>query len=120
VGGGSMNGLSRCPSTTRSRSCRCEAKRKVTMYAVMMRVRVDDLQKAVEQLERDLIPVIQSAPGFRTGIWLSPDVTTGEGLSFVVFDDESQAQQAAEMARSSNRPGETPLDVQTVEVIAIA
>jgi hypothetical protein len=90
------------------------------MYAVMMRVQVDDLQKAVEQLERDLIPVIRSAPGFRTGIWLSPDLTTGEGLSFVVFDDESQAQQAAEMARSSNRPGETPLDVQTVEVIAIA
>src|SRR3954447_10618901 len=66
---------------TRSRSCRCETKRKVTMYAVMMRVRVDDLQKAVEQLERELIPVIKSAPGFRTGIWLSPDMATGEGLS---------------------------------------
>jgi hypothetical protein len=90
------------------------------MYAVMMRVRVDDLQKAVEQLERDLIPMIQSAPGFRTGIWLSPDPDTGEGLSFVVFDDESQARQAADMARNSNRPGETPLDVQTVEVIAVA
>ena len=90
------------------------------MYAVMMRVRVDDLQKAIEQLERDLIPMIQSAPGFRTGIWLSPDPTTGEELSFVVFDDESQARQAADMARNSNRPGETPLDVQTVEVIAVA
>jgi len=90
------------------------------MYAVMMRVRVDDLQKAVDELERDLIPMIRSAPGFRTGIWLSPDRTTGEGLSFVVFDDESQARQAADMARNSNRPGETPLDVQTVEVIAVA
>ena len=113
-----MDGGSEQP--TRGQSYRCETERKVTMYAVMMRVRVDDLQKAVEQLERDLIPVIRSAPGFRTGIWLSPDPTTGEGLSFVVFDEESQARQAADMARNSNRPGETPLDVQTVEVIAVA
>ena len=90
------------------------------MYAVMMRVRVDDLQTALEQLERDLIPTIQASPGFRTGIWLSPDQATGEGLSFVVFEEESQARQAADMARNSNRPGETPMDVQTVEVIAVA
>ena len=48
---------------------------------------------AANALTNDILPMIQSVPGFVAGYWLEPD-QSDKGFSIVLFDTEEQARQA--------------------------
>jgi hypothetical protein len=62
------------------------------MHALFLVLRLEDEEKAVESLHRDVIPQMQQAPGFSTGTWFG-DRRTGHAV--VVFDTEEHARQVA-------------------------
>jgi hypothetical protein len=87
------------------------------VYAVLVQVRIGDYESARKGLVADVIPMVQQAPGFQSGVWLAP--ADGQGVSIVVFDTETNAQQAAEMVRGGGRQPET-VEIISVEVREVA
>jgi hypothetical protein len=51
------------------------------------------------------VPRVTSAAGFAAGRWLEP--ADGPGLSFLLFDSEEDARQAADAAATWSAPGVT-------------
>ena len=87
------------------------------MHAVLVRVRIGDYESARKALNADVIPMVKQSPGFQSGVWLAP--VDGQGISIAVFDTETNAQQAAEMARSGGPQPET-VEIIDVEVREVA
>jgi hypothetical protein len=72
-------------------------------------------------LESDIVPLVKSQAGFRSGTWFrNVDGTTGIGAA--VFDTEANAKAAGEAIRSQARPAEAPTITSTgvYEVVAEA
>jgi hypothetical protein len=91
------------------------------MYAVVVRVPVNDVESSRMQLNEVVVPSVKQAPGFKAGFWTAPPGGSGPGLSMVVFDSEENAQQAAQMVRGGPLPdGVELVDVEVREVVASA
>jgi hypothetical protein len=95
------------------------------MYAQIVRFQDDpqDLEDGIAHVLEEVVPAAGATPGV-TGLWLV-DRATGERLSVMVFEDESQAEQlfakvgerrAADPER--NRP--SPVGSNKYEVYAAA
>ena len=91
------------------------------MYAMVVRVTVNDVESSRKQLNEIVVPRVKQAPGFKAGFWTAPPGGKGAGLSIVVFDSEESAQQAAQMVREGPLPDGVELeDVEVREVVASA
>ena len=92
----------------------------VKVHAVVVRVTINDREAAQQGLDRDVVPQVSQAPGFRAGYWTWKDNT---GLSMVIVDSEEAANQVAgrvsEMVGSMN-DAVTLEDVEVREVVAHA
>ncbi|MDP9234550.1 MAG: hypothetical protein M3P01_08360 [Actinomycetota bacterium] len=91
------------------------------MHAVFVNVSIDParVEEAREHLRSQVVPRVSQAPGFVAGYWT--DSNEGGGSSCLIFDSESTAQQAAEMAKNVPTPeGVTIQSVETREVVASA
>jgi hypothetical protein len=90
------------------------------MYAALVSVTIDPAQAdaARSMLESQVVPMVKAAPGFIAGYWTAP--TDGTGFSFVVFETEDQARQAAPKAGTSPVPGVTVDTAEFREVAAHA
>ena len=87
------------------------------MYAVVVRVNVDDSEAAMARLREEVVPRVSQAPGFVAGYWTRKDDT---GLSMLVFESEEAAKKAEERVRA-NMPDAVTLDSTEVrEVVANA
>ena len=87
------------------------------MYAVVVKVKVNDLEAAQSHLQERVVPAISQAPGFVAGYWTRKD---GTGLSMIVFDSEDAANRASEQVPSMIPDAVTLEDVDVREVAAHA
>lgn len=67
------------------------------MYAVVVEVSLKDEDKARTALSQQVVPGVRQLPGVQAGYWLEPKA--GQGLSFVIFDSEQNAKDAAATVR---------------------
>jgi hypothetical protein len=72
------------------------------------------IEEGRRQLEAEVVPQVKQSPGFVAGYWLSP-ASGNEGLSVVIFRDESSARTAAE-----NVQPPTPVKLLSAEVREVA
>jgi hypothetical protein len=87
------------------------------MYAVVVRVTINDVDKAREELQNRVVPNVSQAPGFVAGYWTG---TSGDGLSLVVFESEDAARQMADRVPQTIPEFVTLEDVDVREVVASA
>jgi hypothetical protein len=66
------------------------------MHAVVVKVKIGDIDAAEPGLRERIVPAAKGAPGFVAGYWTRSDDGTN-GVAMIVFDSESQARAAAEM-----------------------
>jgi hypothetical protein len=83
------------------------------MHAVVVRVSIDDPEKARQGLREQVIPRVKQSAGFVAGYWTSSD-DGHNGVSMVVFEGEDNARQAADRVREGGTP-ET-VTIESVEV----
>ena len=100
------------------------------MYAQIVRFQdgPQELEDGIAHVLDEVVPAAEATPGV-TGLWLV-ERTTGERLSVMVFEDESQAEQlfakvgeprAADPARNRPSPvGSTKYEVYAAAGIAAA
>jgi hypothetical protein len=90
------------------------------MHAALVNVTIDPSQQdaARSALQSQIVPMVKAAPGFITGYWV--DRENGKGFSFVVFESEEQARQAAPPTGASPSPGVTVDSTEIREVVAHA
>lgn len=81
------------------------------MYAVVVEVTLKDEAAARAALAERVVPGVRQLAGVQGGYWLSP--SSGQGLSFVLFDSEEHAADAAKTVR--DRVPEF-IEVRNVEV----
>lgn len=67
------------------------------MYAVLVEVDVSgvDAQAGLRGLREQIVPVISSLPGFRSGTWLTGSAD-GVGLSLTLWDTKADADRMAD------------------------
>lgn len=87
------------------------------MYAVVVRVTINDVDKAREELQNRVVPNVSQAPGFVAGYWTG---TRSDGLSMVVFESEEAARQMADLVPQTIPEFVTLEDVDVREVVASA
>src|SRR5262245_7499106 len=90
------------------------------VYAALVSLTVDPDQApaAAEALTSDILPRVRSASGFVAGYWLEP--AEGEGFSFVLFETEAEAREAAPPVSSWAAPGIAITSVEFRRVAATA
>lgn len=76
------------------------------MYALVVRVTLDDVDAAVRALREETIPRVKEAPGLVAGYWTRKDDT---GIAMIIFESEEAANGGLE------RLQETPPTHVTVE-----
>jgi hypothetical protein len=95
------------------------------MYAVVVRVTIQDADRTRELLNSQVVPQVSSAPGFKTGYW-TWSTGSGErnGLSMAIFDSEENARAAGDrvsgIAASAGNENVTLDGVEVREVVASA
>jgi hypothetical protein len=87
------------------------------MYAVVVKVKVNDPEAAQSHLQERVVPAISQAPGFVAGYWTRKD---GTGLSMVIFESEDAAKSASEQVPSMIPDAVTLESVDVREVAAHA
>ena len=87
------------------------------MHAVVVKVKINDLEAADSHLRERVVPAISQAPGFVAGYWTRKDDT---GLSMVIFDSEDAANRGSEQVPSMIPDAVTLEDVDVREVAAHA
>jgi heme-degrading monooxygenase HmoA len=87
------------------------------MHAVLVRVKISDVEGSMDELRERVVPGVAQAPGFITGHWTRKDDT---GVSLTVFESEDAATAASERVRDSAPEGVTVESVEVREVVAHA
>ena len=87
------------------------------MHAVVVKVKINNLEAADSHLRERVVPAISQAPGFVAGYWTRKDDT---GLSMVIFDSEDAANRASEQVPSMIPDAVTLENVDVREVAAHA
>ena len=85
------------------------------MYAVVVQVALSDEEAARKELAERVVPGVRQLPGAQNGYWLEPQ--QAQGLSFVIFDTEENARQAADTVPTRVPPSVTLKSVEVREVI---
>ena len=83
------------------------------MHAVVVKVKINDVEAADSHLRERVVPGISQAPGFVAGYWTRKD---NSGLSMVIFDSEDAANRASEQVPSMIPDAVTLEDVEVREV----
>jgi hypothetical protein len=87
------------------------------MYAVVVRVKINNAERGEERLRNDVVPRVSQAPGFKAGYWTRRD---DSGLSMMIFESEEHARAAADRV-PENLPEDVDLqDVEVREVVVSA
>lgn len=77
-------------------------------FTLVATVKIEDVDKAREELHSQVIPRMKEAPGFLHGTW-SADRKAGRGIGVVVFDTRENAEAAMKSMESQTfPPGVTP------------
>jgi hypothetical protein len=87
------------------------------MHAVIVKVKINDLEAADSHLRERVVPGISQAPGFVAGYWTRKNNT---GLSMVIFESEDAAKRASEQVPSMIPDAVTLEEVDVREVAAHA
>jgi hypothetical protein len=87
------------------------------MHAVVVKVTINDPDRAVKELQENVVPNVSQIPGFVTGYWTRSD---NEGLSMVIFESEDVARQASERVPQMVTDAVTLESVEVREVTANA
>jgi hypothetical protein len=87
------------------------------VHAVVVKVKINDLEAADSHLREQVVPRISQAPGFVAGYWTRKD---DAGLSMVIFDSEDAANGASGQVPSMIPDAVTLEDVEVREVAAHA
>lgn len=87
------------------------------MYAVVVRVTINDVDKARDELRNRVVPNVSQSPGFVAGYWTG---TSEDGLSMVVFESEDAARQMADRVPQTIPEFVTLDNVEVREVVASA
>ncbi len=90
------------------------------MHAAIVRANIPaGINEArLENLKKNVVPMISAAPGFVAGYWC--DAVDDKGLSFVVFEDEASAKAAAPPVGADMGEGITIESVEIREVLGNA
>jgi len=87
------------------------------MHAVVVRVKIGDVEIARKGLREQIVPRVRQAPGFVAGYWTGSE-DGHDGLSMLVFESEDAARAAAEMVSSGTAPETVTLEgVEVREVV---
>lgn len=92
------------------------------MHAIVVTVSIaaGQFEASRKALREQVVPQVSKAPGFGKGYWAAA-LDGGNGLSFVVFKTQPDAENALKMVRSNpTPPGVTITGVEVREVIAEA
>jgi hypothetical protein len=87
------------------------------MHAVVVRVKIDDEDRATARLRDEVVPRVSQAPGFVAGYWTRKD---NSGLSMLVFESEEAATNAEERVRANMPDAVTLESTEIREVVANA
>lgn len=89
------------------------------MHAVIVHVKINNPDEAVNYLRSDIVPRVSQAPGFVTGHWYGDGQTSGHAT--VIWESEDHANAFVEMLRSQEGPNHATIeDVEVHEVVANA
>ena len=89
------------------------------MYAVPVKVSINDAATSEQDLKETVVPRIASAPGFVAGYWTRSD-DGSNGKSMLVFESEDAARAAAERIASNVPQTVTFESAEVREVVASA
>jgi hypothetical protein len=90
------------------------------MHAVVVRVTLNDAERARELLNSQVVPQVSRAPGFKTGHWTWPTGGADNGLAMVIFDSEENARAAADRVKGMVTDAVALESVEVREVVASA
>lgn len=91
------------------------------MHAVVVRVKLSDVERAQQALETEVVPRASKAPGFKAGYWTREgDGSEANGLSMIIFDSEENARTVAERLQEMVPESVTLEGVEVREVVASA
>lgn len=87
------------------------------MHAVVVRVSIDEPDRAQSHLDEEVVPTVSQAPGFQAGYW-SRSEDGSNGLAFLAFESEEAARRAHDIVTGPDGPaGEgSPVTLQDAEV----
>jgi hypothetical protein len=89
------------------------------MWAVVITVDINDLAKAKQSLDEELVPMVRQQAGFVGGYWIHLD--GDRGTSVELYESESHARDAfPEGGPPASSPGVTITGIEFGEVIAHA
>jgi hypothetical protein len=87
------------------------------MHAVVVRVKIGDVEIARKGLREQIVPRASQAPGFVAGYWTSSE-DGHDGLSMLVFESDENARGAVEMINQGAAPETVTLEsVEVREVV---
>ena len=89
------------------------------MYAVAVRVSINDRENAQKVLEERVVPGVSGAPGFVAAYWTRSD-DGSNGQSMLVFESEDAAQAMADRVAGMVPEGVTFDSAEVREVVASA
>ena len=87
------------------------------MHAVVVRVKLGDVEAARKELNEQVVPGVSQAPGFVTGYWARKD---DSGVGMIVFESEDAAKAIVERLGSLTPDSLMFEDIDVYEVEAHA
>ena len=87
------------------------------MHAVVVRVTINNRERAQQALRDQVVPRVSQAPGFVHGYWTWKD---DAGLAMVVFESEEDATPMSQQVPNMITPDVTLESVEVREVVAHA
>jgi hypothetical protein len=85
------------------------------MHAVVVKVTIEEAEKAQEELENRVVPNVSRLPGLVAGNWTR---SGDDGMSMIVFDSEDHARAVADRLPQMLPDLVTLKDVEVREVVA--
>jgi hypothetical protein len=89
------------------------------MYAVVVRVSINDSDGAENELKETVVPRISQSPGFVAGYW-SRALDHTNGLSMLVFESEEAARAVADRIGGNIPEGVSLESAEVREIVANA
>jgi hypothetical protein len=90
------------------------------MHAVVAHVTIKPgrLEEAEKELKAIVVPMVSSAKGFVSGVWVL-DEPTSKGTSIATFDSEADARAFVAKMESAPPPGDNAVTLDGIEVCAV-
>ena len=84
------------------------------MYAAVVRVTLNDPERAGQALNEVVVPGTKQSAGFKAGYWTRSE-DGGNGLSFILFESEDDARGFAQRLQDEG----PPIDVVTLDGVEV-